>query len=242
MTQNQADTNNTNSSNTSTNHNWWRIPLFIVFLAALFVTAKVFNLGERLGELRDWIDNLGALGPVVFMVLYVLATIAAVPGTALTLGAGALFGSFWGVVLVSISSTTGAALCFLISRYFARDAMEKRFATQSTFQKLDSLTKEHGSTIVALTRLVPLFPFNLLNYGFGLTKVPFKTYVFWSWLCMLPGTIVYVVSVDALTKGLTQGRVPWELIITLVLVVIILVLLIRKARNKLRSSESLSST
>ena len=77
------------------------------------------------------------------------------------------------------------------------------------------MTREHGAIIVAITRLVPVFPFNLLNYGFGLTGVPFWTYVFWSWLCMLPWTILFVVGADTVTQALSQGRIPWLLILVL---------------------------
>ncbi len=70
------------------------------------------------------------------------------------------------------------------------------------------MTEKHGAIIVAVTRLVPLFPFNLLNYGFGLTRVPFWTYLFWSWLCMLPGTIAYLVGTDAVILAVTTGELP----------------------------------
>lgn len=87
---------------------------------------------------------------------------------------------------------------------------------------------------MALTRLVPIFPFNLLNYGFGLTRVPFWTYLLWSWFCMLPGTALYVVGEDAFTKGLAQGKVPWSLMGALAGVAVILTFLVRAARKKLQ--------
>ena len=126
---------------------------------------------------------------------------------------------------------------FLIARYFARDAVARRLSSNETFQRLDRLTEEHGAIIVALTRLVPLFPFNLLNYGFGLTRIPFWTYVIWSWVCMLPATILFVVGADAFTEGLTQGRVPWALVGVLVAVGLVLTFLIRYARRKLTERE-----
>jgi uncharacterized membrane protein YdjX (TVP38/TMEM64 family) len=99
--------------------------------------------------------------------------------------------------------------------------------------RLDELTENQGMMIVGLTRLIPLFPFTLLNYGFGLTKVSFKTYVFWSWLCMLPGTIIVVVGTDALTQGLTQGRVPWELLGVLFVTIFALALIVWYSRRRL---------
>jgi len=217
---------------------WWRPVLLIVLVIAVLILARVFGLGERLGQLQDWIKNLGVLGYVVFLLLYVVATVAAIPGSALTIIAGVLFGSVLGVILVSIASTTGASLAFLVSRYFARDATARWLSRHEKFKRLDQLTEDHGAIIVAITRLIPLFPFNFLNYGFGLTKVRFWTYVFWSWLCMLPGTVLYVVGAAAVTKAISQGRIPWVLILVVVVAFVILALLVRFARGKLKEKES----
>ena len=215
----------------------WRPVALIVALVAILVIARAFGLGERLGALRDWIEGLGTMGPVIFVFLYALAVVAALPGSALTVAAGALFGSVLGVIVVSIASTLGASLSFLIGRYFARDAISRWLSNKEKFKRLDQLTEDQGAVIVALTRLVPLFPFNLLNYGFGLTKVKFWTYVFWSWLCMLPGTVLYVVGADAFTKGISQGQAPWLLIGTVAVAFVILTLLVRFARRKLQDKE-----
>jgi uncharacterized membrane protein YdjX (TVP38/TMEM64 family) len=216
---------------------WWRPVALLAVVIAVLVLAKVFGIGGRLAALRDWIGALNPLGPLVFVLIYVVAVIAALPGSALTIAAGALFGSVEGIILVSISATIGASLAFLIGRYFAREAVVRWLSKSEKFQRLDQLTEEHGAIIVALTRLVPIFPFNLLNYGFGLTRVPFWTYVSWSWLCMLPGTALYVVGADAFTKGLAQGKVPWGLLAALAGVLVILTLLVRSARKKLQLKE-----
>lgn len=217
--------------------NWWRPVLLISAIIAVLVLSKVFGLGERLGDLREWIAGLGPWGPVVFIVLYVAATVAALPGSAITVAAGALFGSVLGVVVVSIASILGASLAFLIGRYFAREAVVSWLSGNEKFLRLDRLTEDHGAIIVALTRLVPIFPFNLLNYGFGLTRVPFGTYFFWSWLCMLPGTVLYVVGADAVAKGLSEGRIPWGLVAAVAAVGVVLVVLVRRARKKLAEKE-----
>jgi uncharacterized membrane protein YdjX (TVP38/TMEM64 family) len=216
---------------------WWRPAALLAALVILLVTAKVFGIGERLGELRDWIQGLGRWGPVVFFFLYVIAVVAAIPGAALTVAAGALFGSVLGVILVINAATVGASLAFLMARYLARDAIARRLSANPKFQWLDRLTADHGAVIVALTRLVPLFPFNLLNYGFGLTRVPFWTYALWSWLCMMPGTILYVVGADAFATGLTQGEIPWPLVAALAVVGVLLTALVRHARHRLREKE-----
>ncbi len=207
--------------------------ILVVCLAALMAASYAFKLGDRLGELREWIESLGSLGPAVYLVIYILAVILAVPGSVISIMAGLLFGSVLGVILVSVGSTVGAGLAFVIARHWARDAVAERLDRNPKFHKLDRMTAEHGSIIVAITRLVPLFPFNLLNYGFGLTSVPFRTYLFWSWLCMLPGTVLFVVGADTIAQTLKQGKVPWLLIGILVLTIGLITLLVRKAKAKL---------
>jgi len=220
----------------------WRPIALIAVIIAMLIAAKALGIGERIGALRDWIESLGSLGPVVFVLLYAIAVVAALPGSALTVAAGALFGSVQGVIVVSIASTLGASLSFLVGRYFAREAVANWLSDKEKFQKLDRLTEQQGAVIVAITRLVPIFPFNLLNYGFGLTRVPFWTYVFWSWLCMLPGTVLYVVGADAVTKTVVQGEVPWVLVAALVATAAILAVIVRQARRRLQDQEDADTT
>ncbi len=211
----------------------WKPILLIAIIITVLILSKVFGLGSKLSIAKDWIQGLGALGYLVFILIYIGATVASIPGSALTVVAGALYGSIMGTALVSVASTLGASAAFLISRYFARDATAQWLQTKEKFRKLDSLTEKHGAIIVAITRLVPLFPFNLLNYGFGLTKVPFGVYVFWSWLCMLPGTALYVVGADAVTTAIAEGRIPWVLIIAVIVILIVLGFLANIARKKI---------
>ena len=137
---------------------WWKPVIFITLVVAIVVVGRVFGVGERLGDLREWIQGLGAWGPAAFLAIYIVAVVAALPGAAVTIVAGALFGSVIGVILVSIGSTIGAGLCFLISRFFARDMVAKWLLSNEKFQKLDGMTEKHGAIMVAITRLVPLFP------------------------------------------------------------------------------------
>jgi len=213
---------------------WIKPVILIAALIALIVLSKVYGLGDKLGELRGWIAEQGAWGPVVFSGIYAVATVAAIPGSALTIVAGALFGSVIGVMSVIVGATIGASFCFLIARYFARDAIASSLGKSEKFQKLDTLTEKNGVIIVAITRLVPLFPFNLLNYGFGLTKVPFWTYVLWSGLCMLPGTILYVGGTDAIATAVRDGKVPWVLVGVVGLIIVLLTIITRQARGKLK--------
>jgi uncharacterized membrane protein YdjX (TVP38/TMEM64 family) len=213
----------------------WIKPVgLLIAVVALIVLSRMFGLGERLGELRDWIGRQGIWGPFLFAGVYAVATVAAIPGSALTIAAGALFGSVIGTLTVIFGATTGAALCFLIARYFARDAVAASLTKNEKFLKLDKLTEKNGAIIVAITRLVPIFPFNLLNYGFGLTGVPFRTYLLWSFLCMLPGTILYVVGTDAVTTAIEEGRIPWVLVGVVLLIIGLLTVIVKKARKSLK--------
>lgn len=219
---------------------WWRPLLFFVVLAALAIAAPALGLGQRLAELRGWIEGLGPLGPLVFALVYAVATVAAVPASLLTVAAGAMFGSAVGIATVIVGATVGAAAAFAIARWLARDAVAGWLARSEKFARLDALTERHGAIIVALTRLLPIFPFNLLNYGFGLTRVRFGTYVLWSFLCMLPGTALYVVGADAVTRGLAEGRIPWGLVGALAAVLLVLLIVVRRARRLLAAREAAS--
>jgi uncharacterized membrane protein YdjX (TVP38/TMEM64 family) len=215
----------------------WKLVFFAAVVLSLIVLARVFGLGERLQELREWIAGMGTRGMAVYVGLYVVAVVAAVPGLPISIAGAAIFGAVKGVILVSIGSTLGASAAFLISRYLARDAVGRWLSGNEKFRRLDRLTEQHGAVIVAITRLVPLFPFNLLNYGYGLTRIPFWTYAFWSWLCMLPGTIVYLVGTDALVTAAATGDVPWLIVGVFVVALAFVILAVRVASGKLKEKE-----
>lgn len=219
----------------------WRSLVVIAVIMGLIILVRALGLVQNFEALRDWIESGGIWAPLVFIGCYIVATVAAVPGVALSVAAGALFGSVLGVMVVITGATLGASAAFLISRYFARAVVEEWLSKSDKFRRLDELTEKHGAIMVALTRLVPLFPFNLLNYGFGLTRVPFWTYFFWSALCMLPATVLYVVGADALTRGITEGEISGGLIFVLVSAAAILVFLVRYARRRLKTDENAAS-
>jgi uncharacterized membrane protein YdjX (TVP38/TMEM64 family) len=191
---------------------WWKPAILIICITTLFILFNILGLINNLSTIQEWIKQIGPWGPVAFFFIYIAAILATIPGTIFGIFAGALFGSFAGVIIVSISSTIGASIAFLIARYFARQPIAQWLSKNSKMKRFDQLTQTQGRTMVAFTRLIPLFPFTLLNYGFGLTKVPFKTYVFWSWLCMLPATILVVVGSDAITQAITTKTISVELL------------------------------
>ena len=125
------------------------------------------------------------------MGIYIIATVALVPGAILTLGAGFLFGLSWGSVLVLISAIAGETCAFLLGRYFARDWIIQKFDRNPTFAALDRALQQEGFKIILLTRLSPIFPFSLLNYAFGITGISLKDYFLGS-IGMIPMTVAYV--------------------------------------------------
>src|SRR6266699_1172193 len=170
----------------------WRWVLYTTAGIALVLALKYFHVQDLLKAALDWIGKLGPWGPVIFVGLYVVATVLFVPGSVLTLGAGAVFGVVLGSVCVSISATLGATAAFLVGRYLARDIIARKIEKHERFAAIDRAVAAEGWKIVFLTRLSPVFPFTLLNYAFGLTRVKLSHYILASWLGMIPGTVMYV--------------------------------------------------
>ncbi|HSG64648.1 MAG TPA: TVP38/TMEM64 family protein [Gammaproteobacteria bacterium] len=169
----------------------------LALLALLLATAGLASvywlpLSDWITRLLGWVALHPRLAWPVFVLAYVIATVAAIPGTLFTLGSGFLFGLPVGIVLTSIGSTLGACSAFLVGRYLARDWVAQRISSRRGFLALDLATRHEGFKIVLLTRLSPVFPFNLLNYVLGLTAVRFRDYALATWLGMLPLTVLYV--------------------------------------------------
>lgn len=171
-----------------------------VFLVRIFGLQKILNL-DNLADLKAQIESFGPLAPVVFIAGYILAVIFFVPGLPITILGGIAFGPLWGTVYVSIASTIGVALTFLIARYGARGMVERWVLENPKLAKIDQAIARHGWRIVMITRLVPLFPFNLQNYAYGLTRIGFWSYLLTSWPCMLPATAAYTFAGGALSEG-----------------------------------------
>jgi uncharacterized membrane protein YdjX (TVP38/TMEM64 family) len=158
-------------------------------VAILIVVGR--RAGAHLPEFAAWVEGLGLWGPAAFVAGYAIATVAFVPGSLLTLAAGAIFGVIEGTLVVFVAATLGAGIAFLVSRHLARSAVEQRLAGNAKFAAIDRAVAREGRKIVLLLRLSPVFPFNLLNYALGLTQVRFGDYVLAS-VGMLPGTLLYV--------------------------------------------------
>ena len=165
---------------------------FATLVLAVILSAVYLPVAEMLIGLFDWVDANRSISWLVYIVFYVLSTVLVLPGSLLTLAAGFLFGLGYGFAIVSFASTTGATCAFLVGRFLARDWVAAKLQALPRFSALDKAVGEQGAVVVLLTRLSPLFPFSLSNYGFGLTRVKLGHYVLASWLGMIPGTVLYV--------------------------------------------------
>ena len=215
----------------------WRWALYATAAVALLLAVKYFHVQGLLKEGLDWVGKLGPWGPVIFVGIYVVATVFFIPGSVLTLGAGAVFGVALGSVWVSIGATLGATAAFLVGRYLARDTIARKIDRNEKFATIDRAVADEGWKIVLLTRLSPVFPFTLLNYAFGLTRVKLSHYVLASWIGMIPGTVMYVylgslVNVGAGHRQRTTGE--WVLYgVGLLATVAVTVFVTRLARKAL---------
>lgn len=205
------------------------------------VNTNSFNPQAILLSALQWIDRLGTVGAIAFIALYITATVAFFPGSILTLGAGVIFGAVWGSLYVFIGATLGATAAFLVGRYLARNWVARKIADNKKFAAIDQAVGREGLKIVLLTRLSPIFPFNLLNYAFGITGVSLKDYFIGS-VGMIPGTIMYV-YIGSLAGNLaaigtetqpTNPNLQWAIrILGLIATVAVTVYITRIARKAL---------
>jgi len=216
-----------------------RLALGLVALAGLILLGR--SAGGYVPQFAEWVDGLGPLGPVVFVLGYVVAVVAFIPGSVLTLAAGAIFGLAEGTVYVFIAAVIGSTLAFLIARHGARATIEKRIEGDARFAAIDRAVGAEGRKIVLLLRLSPVFPFNLLNYALGLTKVRLADYLIAS-IGMLPGTLLYVYTgklagdVAAVAGGVEteRGVAEWSVLaLGFAATLVVTVLVTRIARRAL---------
>jgi uncharacterized membrane protein YdjX (TVP38/TMEM64 family) len=214
-------------------------------LILLVVLAAVFGK-DTLGAFRDRLNSVDRTWGLVLLALaYTPASLFLFPASILTLTAAVLFPVEQAVVAVSLGSTLAAAVVFLVGRGLARPWVEARVANSPRFRALDQAVAEQGFKIVFLTRLSPVFPYTLLNYVYGLTRVPFRHYVLASWVGMLPGTLLYVFlgssakGLAVLLSDLAAGRVVENyaqflfLVVGLAATIAVTVLITRLARRSL---------
>ena len=191
---------------------------------------------ENVPKIKTWVASFGRIAPLVYIGLYLVSTVFFLPGTPVTVLAGFVFGPLWGILYASVASIISVSMAFLIARYVARDLVEGWVKDNAQFRKIDEQVEEQGWRILMFTRLVPIFPFNLQNYAYGLTSVRFSTYVFVSAIFMLPGTAVLVQLGGAFVSG--EGNI-WKTLLYLGIAGVLMLLLsfipkfLRKYQTKL---------
>ena len=243
MANSQAMT--TSSSDLEPKTSSWRSTLWKAALLSLGLVLLIFvgrSLGGYIPQFTDWVGSLGFWGPLVFIAGYALATVAFIPGSLLTLAAGAIFGLLEGTIYVFVGATIGSALAFLVARYVARQSVERRLQSYPKFEIVDQAVAREGLKIVFLLRLSPAFPYNLLNYALGLTSVRFRDYFIAS-LGMIPATFLYVYygkalgSLAAVAGGaqIERGTGYWAvLVVGLLATLAVTTLVTRTARRALK--------
>lgn len=213
----------------------------MVLLAASPAMAQEASGGIQgtLQNALNWIDSLGPVAPIVFIVMYVVITVSFLPASVVTLGAGAVFGIVKGVIFVFIGAMLGATAAFLIGRYLARDWVSQKVSGNRIFKAIYDAIEKEGRKIIFLVRLSPAFPFNLLNYGLGLTNVSLTDYVLGT-VGILPGTILYVYLggvVGSAASGQERSPAEWAfLVVGLVATFAVVFIVTKVARKSLQES------
>ncbi len=219
-----------------------KIVLIVIGVALLIFLGR--QAGAYVPVFAAWVETLGVWGPLVFIAGYAIAAVAFIPGSVLTLAAGAIFGLLNGIVYVFIAATLGSCLAFLVARHLAREAIERKLADTPRFAAIDRAVSAQGRKIVFLLRLSPVFPFNLLNYALGLTNVRFVDYAIAAF-GMLPGTVLYVYygklagDVAALAGGAAPERGIADylvLLLGLVATLVVTTIVTRTARKALKEA------
>ncbi|MDP6544579.1 MAG: TVP38/TMEM64 family protein [Phycisphaerae bacterium] len=212
--------------------------LRLIVLAVLIagVVLGVVFLGDRLPQFLDSAGGMGPTGVLLIVLLYIATCVLMLPGWPLTLAVGAVFEVWVALPIVSAGATLGACAAFLVGRFIARDWISRRLAGRPKFAAVDRAVGDKGFTIVLLTRLSPIFPFNLQNYAYALTGVPFWKYALATWLGMLPGALMYV-YIGAVFGQAARGEktaAEWALYaIGLAASVLAAIIIARIARNAL---------
>jgi len=209
--------------------------LIAVGIALAYVYRDLLNVEA----LESWVAGAGIAGPFIFMLIYIIGTVLFFPGAILTLAGGAIFGPVWGTLYNLTGATIGAGIAFLLARYLASDWVEKKAGGR--LAQLKGGVEEEGWRFVAFVRLVPLFPFNVLNYALGLTRIKFWHYLLTSYVCMFPGAVAYTYlgyagrEAAAGGEGLIQKGL---LALALIAVSLFLPRVIKRMRNKSAESEA----
>ena len=235
----------TENSSSNVLHGRVRGVAMLVSVVSVLILVRSLPLEAYRDRLEAWLGELGPWGPIAFALVYILATIAMLPGSMLTLAGSAVFGFWEAYIAVTVGSVTGAALAFLIARHVARRKVETMARQYPKFAAVDEAISKGGWRVVALMRLSPAVPFNLQNYLYGLTRIRFWPYVLTSWLAMIPGTLMYVYIGHAAGEAATNRQktpAEWTLLgVGLLATVVVTVYITRLAKRELAKQTELAT-
>lgn len=184
---------------------YWKWIALASVLVALSAAAAFLPIKDWVKSFSDWVQKLGALGVIVFVAVYAIATVAFLPGWIFTVAAGLIYGVIGGTAVALSGAVIGSSLAFLCGRYLVRKRVEAVTKGNKKFKAIDEAIGKQGWKIIGLLRLSPLIPFNLSNYFYGVTAIKFLPYVIASAVGMLPGTLLYAYLGGAGKAGLSGG-------------------------------------
>src|SRR5437868_3965585 len=218
----------------------WIIVILVFVL--LSVLSAILPVKEWIREFISWVQQLGGVGVVVFIIAYAIATVLFLPGWIFTVSAGLIYGVFGGTLVALTGAVIGASLAFLVARYLLRENIEEITEKNPRFAAIDEAIGKNGWKIVGLLRLSPLIPFNLSNYFYGITSISFGAYLLVSAIGMIPGTLLYAylgAIGQAGVAGGTTGHSKWQYVLLsvgLIATIAVTILVSRIARNALKKS------
>lgn len=209
------------------------IIIFIAFLFFLFFKYDGVKYIKDKEQLKTLIESFGILAPLSYILLYCIVTVTTISTLPLSLAGGVLFGPVYGIIYTMIGASFGMMSSFLIARYIAKDFIERKFSNLQIFKKINEGVKKDGPFILAVTRLLPIFPFGIQNYLYGLTSISFFKYTIFSIIFILPGTSVFVLLAGAISAGNTKDAAKISLIASLIFLA--LTIITRVIQNKIKN-------
>ena len=209
------------------------ILIFIAFLFFLFFKYDGVKYIKDKEQLKILIESFGILAPLSYILLYCIVTVTTISTLPLSLAGGVLFGPVYGIIYTMIGASFGMMSSFLIARYIAKDFIERKFSNLQIFKKINEGVKKDGPFILAVTRLLPIFPFGIQNYLYGLTSISFFKYTIFSIIFILPGTSVFVLLAGAISAGNTKDAAKISLIASLIFLA--LTIITKIIQNKIKN-------
>jgi len=220
------------------NKQYLRLLLILLLIAGIAVVLLNRDLFD-IDAIKAGLDELGIYAPILFIGLYMIGTVLFLPGSLLTLAGGALFGPWLGTLYNLTGATLGATLAFILSRYIGSEWVQQK--ASGILQKLLDGVEAEGWRFIAFVRLVPLFPFNLLNYALGLTRIKLIPYMLTTWICMLPGGFAYTWLGHAGSEA-ASGRENTMQNILIAIALLAIVVYIPRVLKKVKSTHDHSSS